>query len=154
MITKKDVIHIVEEILKDSDKYITSIRIAPGNRIKVFIDSDTVVSIEDCVVINKKIEKALDRDKEDFELEVSSHGLTESLVLPRQFLKHVGKVFDVTLCNGEKMTGTLIEFNEEFFTIESKPVNKKIEQANIIHKIEYSDAKKIIINLSQLNTLQ
>lgn len=150
MITKERVLQIVEEILKDSDKYITSIKVMTGNRIKISIDSDTVVGINDCADINKKLEKALDRDKEDFDLEISSHGLTESIVLPRQFKKHIGKTFDITLKNGEKIIGTLLEFNEQYFTIESIQNNKKSEKPNIIHKIEYMETKKIIINLSQL----
>ncbi|MDE6308235.1 MAG: hypothetical protein K2L79_05460 [Bacteroidales bacterium] len=50
--------------------------VSPRNVIRVFIDAETGVSIEDCVPVSRHIEGGLDRDKEDFEIEVSSAGWT------------------------------------------------------------------------------
>ena len=81
MVKKSILINIINEELKGSDKFLVDILVKRDDKIFVFIDSDTNLTIQDCIDLTKTIEGKLDRDKEDFELMVSSPGLEYPLAL-------------------------------------------------------------------------
>jgi len=88
------------------------------NKIIVLIDRDGGVNIRQCVEVSRFIEKSLDRDAEDFELEVSSAGLDQPFRVLRQYQKNMGKEVDVKLKDGKKISGNLIRATEEGITIQ------------------------------------
>lgn len=83
MIAKEQIISLAEEALKDTDRYVVDVTVSSDNVIEVYIDSDTSVTIDDCVEASRYIEEHLDRDAEDFELSVSSAGIDEPLLVVR-----------------------------------------------------------------------
>jgi len=103
---------IVENYLKNSDKYLVSVKLEPGDRIVVEIDGDTPVSIGDCIALTKHIESQFDRDSEDFELEVGSAGISGPFKVLRQYRNAVGKEIEILLKTGKKHSGILREANE------------------------------------------
>jgi ribosome maturation factor RimP len=103
---------LVEGYLKDSDKYLVEVTIQPGNKIIVEMDSDQSVSIDDCVALTKQIESQLDRDVEDYELEVGSAGISQPFKVLRQYRKYIGKEVETLLKDGKKYTGILKEADE------------------------------------------
>ena len=66
-----------------------------SGEIRIFIDSDSRVLIEHCIELSKFIESQLDRDVEDFELNVSSSGLDQPYRLSRQYIKNIGREVSV-----------------------------------------------------------
>ena len=74
MIDKFKVLDIVKDVLEGSDKYLVNMKITPDNRIFVDIDGDNGINIDDCIEVSRAIENSLNRDEEDFELNVSSAG--------------------------------------------------------------------------------
>ncbi len=115
--------------LQNGDVFVTGIKIGSDNSIKVFIDGDNGVTIKDCVSLSRAIEGSLDREKNDFSLDVSSHGATNPIVMLRQYKKHIGREFELKLLDGTKTEGTLVEFNDqeiklEFSERENKPIGK------------------------------
>ena len=70
MIEKKVVSQLIEEKLASSSNYLVDVVIKPGNLIVVEIDNDEAVSIDDCAELSRYLEEHLDRDVEDYELEV------------------------------------------------------------------------------------
>jgi ribosome maturation factor RimP len=56
MITTNHIKNLAEEALTGSDRFIVDVLVKPGNRIYVFIDSDTSVLIEHCVELSRHIE--------------------------------------------------------------------------------------------------
>lgn len=88
------------------------------NKIIVLIDREGGVGINQCVEVSRFIEKSLDRDAEDFELEVSSAGLDAPFKVLRQYQKNIGKEVDVKLADGKKVKGQLIEANEKGITVQ------------------------------------
>lgn len=145
MITKEQIEQIAGSFLGEGELFLTSVKVGAGNQISVFIDGDSGVKIDDCVNLSRFIEKSLDRDKEDFTLDVSSHGATNPLVLPRQYKKHIGRSFEIKLLNGEKAEGDLVSVNEneivlEYTVRENKPVGKG--KVNV--------TKQTIINFNQI----
>ncbi|MDR0546090.1 MAG: ribosome assembly cofactor RimP [Dysgonamonadaceae bacterium] len=117
MIEKTKVKEIVEAYFPVSDLYLTDIQVEPGNRIVVEIDSDTAVSIDDCVALTRFIESQLNRDAEDYELEVGSAGISQTFKVLRQYKKNIGREIEVLSKAGKKQTGILESAGEEQFVI-------------------------------------
>src|SRR5699024_838368 len=97
----------VEEEIADTAYYIVEIKVSSSNQIRVIIDGNEGVKIDDCVAISRAIEGQLDRDVEDYELMVSSAGLDQPLKLLKQYQKHLGREVKLTLNSGEWMKGIL-----------------------------------------------
>ena len=76
MIEKDVISQLVEEKLASSGNYLVDVVIKPGNLIIIEIDNDEGVCIDDCAELSRYVEGHLDRDVEDFELEVGSAGIT------------------------------------------------------------------------------
>lgn len=154
MIEKEFIKNIVDTALTDTSMFLVDVSINPGNVIIVEVDDDEGVSIDDCVKLSKTIESNLDREAEDFELEVGSAGLTSPLKIPRQYKKYEGSEVEVLLTKGLKLKGTLASSDEEGFVLVTekmvKPEGAKRKVAvQEEHRFSYSDVKytKYIISL-------
>lgn len=152
LISKEHILSLAAEHLKQSKVYVTGIKIGADNHINLFIDGDEGVTIADCVALSRAIEGSLDRDKEDFALDVSSHGATTPLVMPRQYKKHVGRTFEIKLNDGEKAEGELIrcddnEIEIQFTVRENKPVGKGKIDVTKQQIIKYGQIKESKIKL-------
>ncbi|MED9995521.1 MAG: ribosome assembly cofactor RimP [Paludibacteraceae bacterium] len=123
MIDKSIVSQLVTGFLEGKDCFLVDVTVQPGNFIVVEIDSEVGVDIDTCCAISRHIEDNLDRDVEDYELEVGSTGLTAPFKVLRQYQKNVGNEVEV-LAGGKKMVGVLLQATEENFTIQ---VAKKIK---------------------------
>ena len=75
MISKQKIEELVSQWLQGKDYFLVDIAISSDNKIVVEIDHADGVWIDDCVELSRFIEERLDRDEEDFELEVGSAGL-------------------------------------------------------------------------------
>lgn len=105
----------------ESKLYIVDIIISSGNNIIVELDNEEEgVSIDDCISVSRNIEHNLDRDQEDFSLEVSSAGATKPFKVLKQYLKNVGKEVKVQLReHGKSIQGILKSADENGFVIET-----------------------------------
>lgn len=110
---EKDVIrHLVEDKLASSNNYLVDVTVKPGNVIVVEIDNDEGVCIDDCAELSRYIEERLDREAEDFELEVGSAGVTTPFKVLRQYVKNIGQGVEVLLLSGVKRVGILKQADE------------------------------------------
>ena len=150
MISKEKVRSLVEEVLL-ADQFIVDITVGLGNAILVFVDSDTGISVGECVEISRHIEHSLDRETEDFSLEVSSPGLSGSFKVVRQYLKNIGREVEVVTISGEKQKGILKSANSEGFEMEvvgkGKVDGKKVETFKTL-AFEYDQIKTVKIVIS------
>lgn len=87
------------------------------NKITVSIDRKGGIAISQCVEVSRFIEKSLDRETEDFELEVSSAGMGQPFKVLKQYLKNVGREVDVKIKDGKKVNGILLGADESGFSI-------------------------------------
>lgn len=117
--------NLVAEHLAGTDKFLVEVFIKPINRIYVFIDGDQGVTISDCVALSRHIESSLDRETEDFELNVSSSGADYPIKQPRQYLKNIGRSLKVTMKDERELTGTLEAVGETGITLLTKGDKKK-----------------------------
>lgn len=135
---------LVLDIIRDTDLFITDIKVKKDNTIYVFLDGDKGVTVEQCIQISKHIEKTLDRNKIDFELNVSSHGLGTPLKLYRQYKNAIGKQLTVKLNDGTKISGKLLNATEEEIELEIKETKKT---PIYTHKIQITDVKEAKIEV-------
>ncbi|MDD4385407.1 MAG: ribosome assembly cofactor RimP [Bacteroidales bacterium] len=153
MISKERIESIISECIDSEKEFVVDITISASNNILVLIDSDEGISIDRCVKVSRAIEQNLDRDEEDFELEVSSAGLSSPLKVVRQYKKNLGRLLNVIPIEGEKVTGKLVDVNENDFTIEVEEMVKeegKKRKELLVRKVTfaYKDLKsaKIVIS--------
>lgn len=116
MIDRTVIEDIVENRLQGTDGFLVDVTVSKDNDIVVEIDSDSGVDIDTCVAINNAIDAALDRDVEDYSLQVGSTGLTSPFKVLRQYQKNIGNEVEV-LSGGKKYTGVLESAGEEEFTV-------------------------------------
>jgi len=120
MIDKKVVKSLVDEWLKDKEYFLVDIEISPDGKITIEIDHADGVWIEDCVQLSRFIEEHLNRDEEDYELEVGSAGLGQPFKVPQQYAIFQGKEVEVLTADGKKLRGTLKDSDNEEFTLTVK----------------------------------
>jgi ribosome maturation factor RimP len=136
MIEKKLIIDFTEQYLEGSPNYLTDVSVSADNTITVEIDNDHGVDIDNCVALSRYIESKLDRDAEDFELTVTSAGLSSPFKTVRQYKKYKGKEVEVLGRNGQKVTGTLKSSDDNGFTVS---VTKKVKPEGAKRKIEVEE---------------
>ncbi len=113
MIDKDSVNQLVSGYLEERDFFLVDMHISRDNRIAIEIDSDNPVSLDDCADLSRYIESKLDREIEDYELEVSSAGITSAFKIDRQYVKNLGKEVEVLTRNGMKYKGVLQNFDDD-----------------------------------------
>jgi len=145
MIDKNKVEKLVKEKLGD-DLFIVEISVSSSNVIHVFVDGFNGITIDQCIAISRNVEHNLDREEEDFELEVSSPGLTEGFKVRQQYIKYEGREIKVEKQDGEKLEGLLKISDEEGIILETSE-RKKLEgfkKKQVIvkeHNIKYEEIK-------------
>lgn len=125
MIEKKTVCQIVEEWLEGKDYFLVEVTVSPEDRIVVEIDHAEGVWIEDCVELSRYIESKLNREEEDYELEVGSAGIGQPFKVVQQYYNHVGREVEVLTKGGRKLSGVLKEADETKFVV---GVEKKVKE--------------------------
>ncbi len=126
MIDTENVRKYVDEFLDGTSIFVVEIKVTPHNKIMVYVDGDQGVTIEDCSKLSRHIERELDRDLEDFELEVSSVGVGHPLQLVRQYHNNIGRRLAVVTNDEQIIKGKLTEVTEQGIVIEKdKPAKGK-----------------------------
>ncbi len=117
MIEKDLIKYIVDDFLQDTSMFLVDVSVRPGNVIVVEVDSDDGIGIDDCINLSRNIESKLDRDIEDFELEVGSAGVTSPFKIARQYKKNEGNEVEVLTKSGQKLSGVLKTSDDNGFVI-------------------------------------
>jgi ribosome maturation factor RimP len=130
-------------LLERQDLFLIDFKVGEDNAIKVVIDGDNGVLVEDCMFISRAIEHNLDREQEDFSLEVTSAGATSPLINPRQYKKNVGRLLEVKTNDHQNLEAMLIDANTngivlEWKAREPKPVGKGKLTVKKQAEIEYN----------------
>ncbi len=118
MITSELVESLVLEYLGETDYFLVDAAVSPSNRITVEIDRNEGVPIDYCVSLSRFIESKLDREEEDYELEVASATLGQPFKVYRQYLKNLGMDVSVLTVDGIKENGVLVDVREDGISVE------------------------------------
>ena len=145
---KETVKNLLDSALDErQDLFIIDFDVLTDNSIKIVIDGDNGVLVEDCMFISRAIEHNLDREEVDFSLEVLSAGATSPLTEKRQYKKNIGRTLNVKTKEDEIIEGTLSEASEnmirlEWKTREPKPVGKGKVTVNKQAEVAYDAISK------------
>jgi ribosome maturation factor RimP len=125
-----DVEHITQLItrhIEGSDIFLVDVFVKPGNAIRVHVDTAEGISIDDCVKISRFLNESLDRDVEDYSLEVSSPGLGANFKVIPQYEKHVNREIEVLFADGIKESGVLVSVSDQGIVLRVKGDDKKVD---------------------------
>ncbi len=139
MIDKNFVKNLVEQWLEGKEYFLTDLTISADDRIVVEIDHEEGVWIEDCVELSRFIESHLDREEEDFELEVGSAGIGQPFKVLKQYEIHQGECVEVLTTEGKKLQGTLGDVTPEGFslTFEEKVREEGAKRPKLVERTVY-----------------
>ncbi len=124
MIKADTIQKLAETKLAEGNNFIVDITVKPGNKITILLDNDNGVSINDCIAMSRHVEAGLDREVEDFELNVMSPGLSEPFKILRQYQKNIGKQIDVVTTESGKLSGKLLSATAKGIELEIKSKEK------------------------------
>jgi len=147
------VLALVNEALRvNKSLFLIDLKISADAKIRVIIDGDKGVPLKECIRISRHIEHNLDREVNDFSLEVMSAGLSEPLFLRRQYQKNIGRTLNLKLVDGSKIEGNLDAVNDEELTIswktrEPKPVGKGKITVDKSVKIAFKSIKETKVKI-------
>lgn len=113
MITAEHITELIAQHLDGSNIFLVEVLVKPGNAIRVHVDSSDGISIDECVKISRFLNESLDRDVEDYSLEVSSPGLGGAFRVRQQYEKNVGRAIEVLYTDGIKVSGKLVSVTDK-----------------------------------------
>jgi len=126
MITTATIAQLIKNTLQEKNCFVVELTVNEANNISLAIDSQNGVTMSDCIAFSKAIEHNLDRELEDFQLNVSSPGLNKPFKVKAQYLKNIGKNIKVKQIEGNITKGILTAVNEDDITVENS-YKEKIE---------------------------
>jgi ribosome maturation factor RimP len=149
MIEKQKIQGLVEEFIKGTGLFLVAVKVSGANRITILADKKEGITIDECAGIHRHIEKNIDRDKEDFELQVSSPGLDLPFGVIEQYFKNEGRKVEVTDNEGSKYAGILKNVTEGGFELETemKIKGKAKELKDISFNFDQIKATRVILTI-------
>ncbi len=149
MITTALITSAIEEYTSETSMFLVQVSIGSGNSIHVTMDGDEGITIAECVSLSKFLEHRLDRDAEDFSLEVSSYGVGNPLLLPRQYIRNKGRKLQIMTQGDATLEGRIMEADEEGVELELNPSGKKGSEkvATVRQRFSYDELKQAIVQV-------
>lgn len=144
MITKAQIATLFNDWHTDETIFLVEITVSKGSKIEVLIDKIGGLNVSSCVSLSRHIEASLDREKDDFELLVSSPGADAAFTVPQQYIKNEGRNIKVTTNDNEVLEGELKSSNEEGFTMQLKTKKKAEVNTVFLPYIKIKETKVII----------
>ncbi|PKB16208.1 ribosome assembly cofactor RimP [Flavobacterium sp. 5] len=153
MTFKEKVKQVVDEALQEKPSiFLIDLTITDSFKVIVGIDGDNGVVLQDCIDVSRAVEGNLDREEQDFSLEVASVGVGSPLKLVRQYKKNIGRTL-IVKTNNENIEAELVEANDLFIILswkarEAKKVGKGKETVQKELQIPYTDIKEAVVTVT------
>lgn len=150
MTFKEKVYQLLAEGLEEKPSiFLIDMTITESFKIIVTLDGDNGVVLQDCIDISRAIEHNLDREEQDFSLEVASAGVSSPLKHLRQYKKNIGRTLEVKT-NTETIEAVLTNATDENIVLEwearePKKIGKGKETVQKRVEIPYSEIKEAIV---------
>jgi ribosome maturation factor RimP len=143
---------LIDALLEKPSVFLVDLTITDSFKIIVTLDGDNGVVLQDCIDISRVIENNLDREEQDFSLEVASVGVGSPLKFVRQYKKNVGRTLIVKLAT-ETIEAELVEANDNFIILswkarEPKKLGKGKETVQKRQEIPYTEIKEAIVTVT------
>ncbi len=140
---------VAAALAERTDLFLIDLTVGTDNKIILTIDGDNGVTLQDCIDMSRAVEHNLDREEEDFALEVASAGAASPLKQPRQFKKNIGRTLLVKTAEGEIEAPLVYATDEvavlEWTAREPKKIGKGKETVTKRAEIPYGDIKQAVV---------
>ena len=138
---------------KDPALFLVSVEVssAPGTRkVRVYLDGDQGVSIDTCAEVSRALAHRMEEEliADPYTLEVSSAGLSQPLLLRRQYVKNVGRHVKVTLQDDKTVQGKLLAVADEQITMAAEPAGRSKKKS-----VETTETTIAFSNIKKTNVL-
>lgn len=143
---------LLQEALQENESlYLIDLQFLANSKIKVIVDGDSGVPLNECMRISRKIEHNLDREEEDFSLEVTTPDIAHPLTVKRQYKKNISRILKVKTAT-EEFEGTLTETTDDNITLywkarEPKPIGKGKHTVEKTMVLSYEDIKEAKVKI-------
>jgi ribosome maturation factor RimP len=150
---QEKVTQLLNQALESNESlFLIDFTISQSNQIRIVIDGDNGVSVNDCIAVSRAIEHNLDREEIDFSLDVASAGVSEPLLKTRQFIKNIGRKLTVKTQEGDAIEGILSKANSTEIVLqwkvrEPKPIGKgkvTVQKEKVLNYKDIVEAKVMI----------
>ena len=143
---------LVDEALALNESlYLIDLSISVNNKIQVVVDGDMGVALSECIRISRNVNDHLDREEEDFSLEVTTPDIAHPLKVKRQYIKNLNRILKVKTLE-EELEGTLVQADESKIVLnwkarEPKPIGKGKVTVQKTATIEYKDIREAKVKI-------
>ena len=143
----------LDEILKEKESlFLVDLTITETFKVIITLDGDNGVNLQDCIDVSRAVENNLDREEQDFSLEVASAGVSTPLKLVRQYRKNIGRTLKVKTAT-ETIEAQLVSANDEVIELtwsarEPKKIGKGKETVIKKQQIPYPEIKEAIVTIN------
>jgi ribosome maturation factor RimP len=138
MIEKVKIENLVKEYIGGTELFLVAVRISSTGRITILVDRKEGITIDECAKLSRFIDNNLDRNVEDYELQVSSPGMDMPFLVKEQYYKNEGKQIEVIDFSGIRLTGILKNVTEGGFELETVVKTKNHGKSKSIEKKDIS----------------
>lgn len=149
MTGQKEIEEMVEGFIEGTGLFLVSVKVGSAGRIKVLVDRNEGITIDECAALHRQLETRLDRDREDFELQVSSPGLDTPFLVIEQYYKNEGRKVEVIDNEGSKFEGILKNVTNGGFELstEVRVKGKPKEIKDISFNFEDIKSTRIVLTI-------
>ncbi len=153
MIQESTVREIIDETIQNTEIFLVDLKISGGNKINVLVDAIGGLPITDCIKVSRGIESSLDREEQDFELNVSSPGLDKPFKVFKQYEKNVGRSIRVVMIDEGVFNAKITGVEDPKISLEVEEVVIKSDALENVKKgdaigLSQEDIKESKINIS------
>ena len=152
MAFKDKISGLLEEALKEKPSlFLVDLTITEAFKVIVTLDGDNGVNLQDCIDVSRAVDYNLDREEQDYALEVASAGVSTPLKLVRQYRKNIGRTLKVKTTT-ETIEAVLEQVSDESIVLswtarEPKKIGKGKETVEHKREIPYSEIKEAIVTI-------
>ncbi len=149
MIDREKIEKSVREYISGTPLFLVAVKVSSSNKITILADKKEGITIDECAGLHRHIEKDLDRNVEDFELQVSSPGLEMPFGVIDQYYKNEGRKVDVVDTEGQKYSGKLKNVTTGGFDLETevKVKGKSKEIMDVSFNFDHVKTTKVVLTI-------
>tara|TARA_R110000868_G_scaffold15373_2_gene70015 strand:+ start:13339 stop:13827 length:489 start_codon:yes stop_codon:yes gene_type:complete len=143
---------LTEALVEKPSLFLIDLTITDAFKVIITLDDDNGVVLQDCIDISRAIDASLDREEQDYSMEVASAGVSLPLKKIRQYKKNIGRTL-IVKTNTENIEAELVEANDDFVILswkarEPKKIGKGKETVEKTLQIPYADIKEAIVTVT------
>ncbi|WP_091083127.1 ribosome assembly cofactor RimP [Flavobacterium gillisiae] len=143
---------LTEALVEKPSLFLIDLTITDAFKVIITLDDDNGVVLQDCIDISRAIDASLDREEQDYSMEVASAGVSSPLKKIRQYKKNIGRTL-IVKTNTENIEAELVEANDDFVILswkarEPKKIGKGKETVEKTLQIPYADIKEAIVTVT------